>query len=231
MQLQINSADRINGTPSKFTVNVPFQFTSNRFKLIYAAIPNSIYNVSLYNNTITILEGSTRVSVTIPVGYYSYPTLYTAMANALTTASTIASTYTVTTSNLLVTITSSGSFRIVYDSSPLLQYLGYPRTGTSAAAASQMAALAPALSPSQLYITLSGFSNAVYTTNQRVNATFIVPMNASIGQYNNLTEVDLFHQHAETNKKDMLSVTISVADVNGNIVALMADWSIILKCM
>ncbi len=233
MKLQINSSDRIVGTPSKFTVNVPFIFEKRHFRLSYASVANNIYNVNAFNNTIVFNEGATRIPVTIPVGYYTYSNLYSAIASAMTAATTIASTYTVTysTSTLLVTITSTANFTITYSESTLLPYLGYPHTGTSTSALQVSSVLSPQLSPSEIYINLTGFSSSIYSTNNKINATFVVPLNASIGQYNNLDEQELFHQHAEVQKKDTHSITVTVTDKLGNQLTLLSDWTIILTAM
>lgn len=92
----INSADRI-GTleaSNQFTVKIqPAILNASRVSLAFVILPNSTYNITTSNNSISWDDGSVITSQ-IPVGSYNATTLASAVAAQMT--ATGSQTYTVT---------------------------------------------------------------------------------------------------------------------------------------
>jgi hypothetical protein len=85
----INSGNRISGTNSRFTVNIPILPTDefDHVSLLQATIPKSFYQVRNTLNTFTLTEGAQNVTITVPRGNYSRRSLQSTLANLLTSNS------------------------------------------------------------------------------------------------------------------------------------------------
>lgn len=226
IQLQIRSADRQSGTTSNFAINLTRSFNIRKWRVQYVNIPNQIWNITAQNNRIQFNSGSSIVA-TISPGYYSNATLITAVGNAMTVADGV-NTYTVTQSNLLTVINSTGSFQLDYTNSTLLRYLGFTTaSGLSPLSGSITSNTAITLSPATIYVNISGFTSNLVSTNQ-VTASFIVPMLANNGQFNIITDELLMGQKIETVEKSYTSMNITLLDEYSNNIDLKADWSFIL---
>jgi hypothetical protein len=132
----INSAARINGTSSAFTIDISQQVrTPNEYDsiaLISAYIPKSYYLITSSNNTFQVNEvGYLTKTITIPVGNYNLTSMTTTLTTLLNSAG-LNWTYTVniSTSTGLITFTNNGnavSSFIFADASPY-RILGFNKT-------------------------------------------------------------------------------------------------------
>ena len=82
----INSGNRLSGTNSRFTVNIPILSTDDfdHVALLQATIPKSFYQVRTSLNTFTLTEGITSVTITVPRGNYSRRSLQAIVEDLLT---------------------------------------------------------------------------------------------------------------------------------------------------
>jgi len=94
----INSRNRIDGTDSNFTyaINFPADLEFDRVVVLNALIPKSYYLIQSGDNTFQLQEGSSIVTITVPIGSYLLSTFKNTISSLLTAASPNGLTYTVT---------------------------------------------------------------------------------------------------------------------------------------
>jgi len=86
--LKISSSDRDTGTPEDFTIDFPQHLRGKTFKLAYAFIPITWYNVNETNNKFYFEEvPSVTIIATIPTGIYNNTTILNAVKTAMESVS------------------------------------------------------------------------------------------------------------------------------------------------
>ena len=142
--IYVNSRNRINGTDSNFNIYLPID-TSIKYDhvtLLQANIPKTYYQVNTGYNTFTLVENTSQVIITVPIGTYTRQTFATVIANLLTTNSPNNLTYQVNYSNtnieaetgLFTYTVSGGSIQLsfVFSTSSLLyEQMGFTYASTN----------------------------------------------------------------------------------------------------
>ena len=122
IQVYVDSGYAYSGSTNNFTYYLKENIkNATAFKITSAEIPLSYYNARSSgvdaNNTFIFSEnGGTTTTATITAGYYTSTTIITALQTAMNTASPNHYTYTITysTTTGLITISSTGNFKIMY---------------------------------------------------------------------------------------------------------------------
>jgi hypothetical protein len=98
----IDSNNRINGTNSSFTVqlDVDRNIEFDRVVLLDCSIPKSYYLVQSGYNTFTLTEGTSNVTITMPIGNYNRSSLKNVLTTQLNASSPNGYIYTITNQNL-----------------------------------------------------------------------------------------------------------------------------------
>ena len=112
----INSVDRLSPleTSSQFTVAVrPAIVNAKSVALMYAIIPNSTYNITAANNSLSFDDGSV-ITVNIPPGSYNTTTLAATIAATMTAAGSQTYTVTYNPTTYHYTISAPGFFSLFY---------------------------------------------------------------------------------------------------------------------
>jgi hypothetical protein len=93
----INSQNKLTGTNSRFTVNIPFFKEDNfdRVAVLNCTVPKSFYNVRAGQNSFTLTEGLQSTVIVIPPGNYSRRSLQKTLQDQLNASSPTPLTYTV----------------------------------------------------------------------------------------------------------------------------------------
>lgn len=96
--IYVDSHRRVSGSHSNFlyNINLPADQDFDRVVVLNAIIPKSYYLVQTNENTFSLTEGVTTVTVTLPVGCYILGAFSTKVASVLNTASPNGWVYTVT---------------------------------------------------------------------------------------------------------------------------------------
>ncbi len=139
----VDSRNRLAGTDSNFTYNINFppdaQF--DRVVVLNALIPKSYYLVQTGHNTFTLTEGTSAVTVTVPVGCYLLDTFRSVVQGVLNTASPHGWVYavsypTITTSantgKYTFTVTGNTSQPSITVTSTFFEPLGFASGSTNA---------------------------------------------------------------------------------------------------
>jgi len=187
--VMIDSRDRpglIYGTGSnEFVVELTQGFNRvSQVDLVSLEMPNTIYNVDYWNNTLVYTTNAITYSVTVPPGAYTAGGFLTALATLMNTAS--GSTFTISTSgtNFLVTFTNSVPFVLNFSniSNTMGYILGFPigvdtTSGTSVTGTSAMNMSLP----SYLYIYIQQINSNGTTTKTLMPSfpTFIIPITSN----------------------------------------------------
>jgi hypothetical protein len=97
----VDSVRKIAGTSSSFTynLNLPSDMKFDRVVVLDALIPKSYYLIQSGLNTFQLQEGATTVTVTMPVGNYTFNAFKTVVAAQLTAASPNGWIYTILSPN------------------------------------------------------------------------------------------------------------------------------------
>jgi hypothetical protein len=174
--LKLNSIDRENAsttTPGKFRIKMFKPITGLRLKDIY--MPLTAYNVSSTNNTVYFYDTAARVAV-IPPGYYSYTTLFAALASAMTSAG--AGTYTASLVALsqAISISSTVSFSLTFSNTvnSMAEILGFPAVNRSAATVQIGASTLNLATPLSYNIDINGATGTLTTTT--ASTSFVIPV-------------------------------------------------------
>lgn len=182
--LNINSADRLSGTPGNFIVDLKGDLvTPNNYDsivLISAAIPKSYYTFSSRNNTFVLTEGVTNTTVTITPGNYDGAYLATYLGTIMTTATTIGATYTVSlsliTGKLTFTTTSATATSLNFTGKLSAYVLGF---ATSIYSFSALTLTTPYIVNLQFTSTINVFCDLVGGKSKKLAQ--IIPNQADFG--------------------------------------------------
>lgn len=112
--------------PTFIFSNPPLQADS--FYVRKVSIPNSVYNVNVYNNTLELLDGVTYVTATIPVGNYQTDELLTEIGTQLTAVGatgTYSATRDVNTSLVSITNSLGITFTLGWDQNDVTKQMAY----------------------------------------------------------------------------------------------------------
>ena len=107
-QIFVDSRDRISGTPSDFTIQLPATLVlpeGHTCRIDDLRVPVTIPTVSSLNNTIQVQMGSSSYTVTVPTSQFDGPGLASAVQTALQGA--VPGTWTCSSSIALISMTVS----------------------------------------------------------------------------------------------------------------------------
>jgi len=237
--LKISSADRTNGTPEDFTIDFPQHLRGKTFKLAYAFIPITWYNVNETNNKFYFEEVPSVTKIaTIPTGIYNNTTILNAVKTAIESVSPL--TYSVVlypTYNKIEISAPNGQTWRVYNSSDKSTYpnhihklLGLDADNigffSQTIAGSDMVNLNPVDS---VNIQIGDVLNVEGLNNQ--GTTLIIPIDNNTLSYINYSPPISFQQ-VITFPKHMRSLSVKVKDQSTNILGLNGiDYFLILERM
>lgn len=231
----IKSKDRVNyssTTASQFACQLLRSIAFDELELLYAQIPNTIYNITSSNNVIYFNDGA-NVSATITPGSYTISSLTSAIATAMTSASSSAKTYTVTysTSTFLLTISTTAGYTLTFGTNTtnsIAQTIGFPNSNTASASA-QTGSYAVNLNIDPIYVNFRMVSSLNQTTNMSMPSySFILPISVNGGEVNILSKYNSMEQKIKLNSMvNVDRVEIELRDGSGNIVNLNgSNWLI-----
>ena len=86
-QISVDSRDRVSGTQSDFTIELPSTLVlegTHQARIDDLRLPMTIPTISSINNTIQVLMGTSNYTVTIPTSQYDGPGLASAIQGVLT---------------------------------------------------------------------------------------------------------------------------------------------------
>ena len=132
-QIFVDSRDRISGTPSDFTIQLPSTLVleeNHQCRIDDLRIPITIPTVSSLNNTIQVLMGSSTYTVTVPTSQYDGPGLAAAVQVALQGAVSGSWTCVFNTALISLSISCTNPFTFT-GGSFMQQLLQRPYTSTS----------------------------------------------------------------------------------------------------
>lgn len=94
----VRSHNRQGGTSSQFSyvINLPPHATYDSVCLLQAAVPKTFYLIPNGRNTFFLVEGTNRITITIPPGNYTRRSFSATLATLLNNATTMGYLYTVT---------------------------------------------------------------------------------------------------------------------------------------
>lgn len=179
-------------------------------------IPNSIFNFTTNNNTITFTQGSTQ-AVSVSVGNYSASTLVTALNTAITAAG-LNITVSFDEENALFTFTGSSAFTI--DSATMSRQLGLnnqlPTASGTTYTATQVCDFAGA---TNLYIRIRNVSmNNLDSRGKTSNIIASIVNNVNYGDYIFYTPPEVLY--FMINEQQLSHIDIEITDQEGNIINL-----------
>jgi hypothetical protein len=237
VQVIVNSADRISGSYSSFTIklNTVQSFKVRRARLVSAQIPVCwpVFSGN-YDSAFAFSEqaGGGVVLASI-VGSYTLSSLLPALASAMNSVSPNSYTYSVSLNSNFntLTITGSGSWRVEANSKyPCNKLLGF-NNSTGTYSLSQTGQNSCSLSP-PLYVGIQIpelSNNNVSSTNPGFSPTFIVPIKVNSFAVSYFSENMDWVQTTEPGGNFISNLTITLVDpIEGTISDMSADWSFVL---
>ena len=219
MLYTFDSLQRQSGTSNNFDIQLNFAIDAVKsIELMHCSIPNTFYNINSTNNTFIINE-SGDVTVTLRNGNYIIADLVTEITNqlsALTVATTLDETYTITynSNTMHILISSTGSFSLSFGNSFLYKVIGFDNeTYDDVSNAIESVNSVDLNVVKNFLINLNGYKQGQIATNLNHVYTFIIPVTGSPGElihYNmsdfdqkiNLNDVRIDLMHAEIRDQD-----------------------------
>ena len=181
-------------------------------------IPNTIFNFTTSNNTITFTQSSTTAAVSVSVGNYSASTLTTALNTAITAAG-LSITVTFDEDNAVFKFTTSGS-AFTIDSATMSRQLGLksqlPTASGTTYTATQVCDFAGA---TNLYVRIRNVSmNNLDSRGKTSNIIASIVNNVNYGDYIFYTPPEVLY--FMINEQQMSHIDIEITDQEGNIIDL-----------
>ena len=219
--LVIDSVDRISGSPSNFSVHLPYTINGIKCELVSLQMPNTYYNITNKNNALTINGSLTYVTP----GNYNLIELMNAIPSQIPDILSVSFN---TTTNVLNLLTNSISLAFPTSNS-ISKVLGfensYSSTGTS-----HNSVYPPSLYDLETYIEIPEFSSNFMTTNtNNATPTFVVPNNANKGDVITFNQNTQFNQRALISGFSLQTITIRVKNQFNDIVQKLGDWTMMLN--
>ena len=197
-------------------------------------MPNTYYNVTSSNNTLALIDNGISRIVTITAGIYNANTIAVALQSALTTASP--QTWTVSFSLItgLMSFTSTTVFTLLSFVTNLLPLIGYPAgvypsVGSGISYRSTSPNIVSMDTNLSVNIRISNCSTRV-TDSNGFSSSFNMPFTQTLGGGIELFQPDYSSNpivlHFDTPQR---SLQISLYDVTGRQLLLLADWEMVLE--
>lgn len=179
-------------------------------------IPNTIYNFTTSNNSITFTQGTTQV-VSVSAGNYSASTLTDSLNTAITTAG-LSITVSFDEENALFTFTGGSAFTI--DSATMTRQLGLreqlPTASATTYTATQVCDFAGA---TNLYVRIRNVSmNNLDSRGKTSNIIASIVNNVNYGDYIFYTPPEVLY--FQINEQQLSHIDIEITDQEGNIIDL-----------
>ena len=177
----------------------------------------SWFNVRNSTNTLVFKEGTaSNITTTIPIGNYADTDIQDAIASAMTNASGLGITYTVSINEISMCFTikaSSGDFTILYPQTTMSSLIGLSATSTSVASSLTLGVFD--LMPSkELQIRLpSLISN--YETTENMNQDLIIVVSLSNYQYGDIIRENQASVECACLSRTIGNMTMSITDQTG----------------
>lgn len=179
-------------------------------------IPNTIYNFTTSNNSITFTQGTTQV-VSVSAGNYSASTLTDSLNTAITAAG-LSITVSFDEENALFTFTGGSAFTI--DSATMTRQLGLreqlPTASATTYTATQVCDFAGA---TNLYVRIRNVSmNNLDSRGKTSNIIASIVNNVNYGDYIFYTPPEVLY--FQINEQQLSHIDIEITDQEGNIIDL-----------
>lgn len=235
--LIINSKNRTSGNPNEFKIQIPPIEGLKKYSLLYANIPNTLYNIDSTNNLIYFNRGGALVA-TLAFGAYNITDLIAEISTEMSAADAI-QTYTATYDSLSfgLTITGTANFSLTLSNSLnatwyICGFVAANATGINTASALSHAAdnCIRLDFPSELFLTINEFGEANVASDAGTRGTFLIPLtvNSSFDEIFTLyTRFNTDRTYSYSNT--LTTLTIKLTKSNGELIDLNgSDWSFCL---
>jgi len=223
-----------NGNTSNFTVNLQRPIEGcDKLELLQATIPNTIYNITSINQNFTFNDGTATRTATVAVGQYSSSQLLTALGAAITATSTaLTFTLTLNVNTLLLTISATGSFSLLFVTATNQMYdiLGFQNINYAPGTTITAPNVLNVSYPTHILITISEAGNTMNSSNTLNRATFIIPIDRNSTDLIYWNENEKFKQWANINGRCIEQLNISLSDRNNQPLSVNgAQWQMLLR--
>jgi hypothetical protein len=227
--LMLRAFDATLDSKLNYTINVPIA-TFDRYHLREAYIPPTAFNINPNNNVLNYVDDVGAKTVTIPIGYYTLPTLITELLTQMNGIGASGANYfnivSDNNSTILMFSSATGSFSLDFTKSTgpgsLAQILGFQ----SELYSTTIAWIIQAPFPPNLkwntayYVSINNLSTIEYIGGA---CTFIVPANTTNGIYE-------ARKTTPVNLDGKVKLRITITDDSGNNVNLQnANWYLLLE--
>lgn len=225
--IYISSKNRSSGTANSFTTLLRDPVDASGIRLLSLSLPNTFYNITSSNNTLTVTDTGGIASVTITAGFYDLTGLYAALKTALDGNATLNGTYTLSQSSVTykTTISCTVNFNIS-TSTTLSQMLGY--SGTTTTGASATSENIPNINIGSVYIATDVALNT-YVDSQIRNVIAKATASETFGSYLSLPYED--PQYIQFKSPMTLSqIGLTLTDQDGTLLDTNGvEWSCIVE--
>lgn len=228
--IQISSKYRTNQNDDTHDckIELPQIMREGHYKLVYALIPNSIYNVNINNNKLVFTDNA-RHEIYLNVGIYNEESLIDHLVEEMNIASNGYNTYTITyveTTNKL-NFSAVNNFQFHFSESTCHELLGFKYNDTPSnvtIVSDNMINLSP-------FHTINISIDQISSISQKVNqgTSLIIPLPNNVLSYYNFMPYQSFQQilHIERDKR---IIKIDIRDELNNLLDLNGiDWCLILE--
>jgi hypothetical protein len=232
--LLIQSVDRISGTTDDFVVKIPPLIGVGQVSLLSASIPNTLYNITMTNNTIYWTRGGALFAI-IPARAYSVTDLCLALATAMDTANGVETyqvSYSPATIKISIICIAATVLTCTNTTNSMWYEIGFDTLANTGSATSNTADNVLRLDfPPFVLISISEITSTEAATTANFRANFCVSMSHN-SQY-----VEVFNENSNFVNQQLYtlgaginSMRIRLQRTDGTSTGLNGrDWSILLN--
>lgn len=222
--LTINSIDRIYGDPSSFSISIKNGLSYQTCQLICAQIPNTYYNITNYNNAITVNDSIVKMTP----GNYNLDEFFNEFVNLH--PAIISISYNDITCKVTITLDAPGS-GFEFPNNSMHSVIGFEQNYSSSGI-THISNGPPSLAKMVLYIDIDHLSSNHTSSylDSGVNV-FVVANNVNKNEIILYNEKTNFEQKVNCkNKSEIIyNLTIKLKNQFNEIIQGASDWSAVLS--
>lgn len=230
--LFIDSVNKSYGTSSNFQITLDDSLNINNVKLLNARIPVTWYNIDSLNNTILFNEGAGNLTATLPLGNYNITDLTSELKIQLDSAGLDTYTVTYDSKTMKMTISSSGTFSLLFNtsSSEIWEILGFNKTDTNIASSHVGNNVIDLIRIKYIQIIVPELGIIGHSTKTNQQYTFLIPVNENRSDIIHYFDNNDFNQikHQKCKRLSFLNVQLKdqknrEVNLNGSEISMIVE--------
>lgn len=210
----IESSNKSYGSSSNFNIILDEPIKVDEVRLLHSRIPVTWYNIDSFNNNILFNEGAGNLTATIPVGNYAISELVSEIKTQMDIVGSDTYTVTYNTKTMKLTIASTGTFSLLFNTSTseIWEMIGFTKTNTSVGASHTGTNVIDLVRIKYIQIIIAELGLFGRSTNTNYEYTFIIPVTENRSDILHFNDENNFNQLQRLNGRIVNNMNIILRD-------------------